>query len=185
MATGDWFCWQNSDDIYDEACFANFAKLVESCGDAGLVCGNLRLIDQNGGFIRDVKYTSPVLEEMLAEGMLVANQSSFWRRSDTELDLMDETMHYSFDYEFFLRLVQKYKCVHSPKLVGCLRVHGEAKSSTSRNAFAIENQKIRLRFPRNRYPALFFQVRRFLKLLAYGETRYALRGVIGRIRRKA
>ena len=181
MATGDWLCWQNSDDIYDQDCFASFAKLLESRKEADLVCGNLRLIDQNGGFIRDVKYTPPVLEEMLAEGMLIANQSSFWRRFASSPDLMNETMHYSFDYEFFLRLVQKYKCVHSPSLVGCLRVHGEAKSSTSRNAFAMENERIRLRFPRNRYPAFFFQIRRFFKLLAYGEVSYALRGVMGRI----
>jgi len=69
---------------------------------AGLIIGDMMLIDEHDCPLRDIRYVKPSYKALLAEGMLLANQATFWRRSLQEkVGLLDEAYHCSFDYEWF------------------------------------------------------------------------------------
>ena len=58
-ASGDWLCWQNSDDVFFPGAFADLAKAASEHPEAGLIVGNMVLIDENDRPLRDLRYVTP------------------------------------------------------------------------------------------------------------------------------
>ena len=128
-ATGEWVAWQNSDDIYYPGTFYHLAAAAAKHPNADLIIGDMMLIDEHDRPLRDIRYVKPSYKALLAEGMVLTNQSAFWRSSvHAKIGMMNEGMHYSFDYEWFLRLTQQVKCAHTAHILGALRLHGETKT---------------------------------------------------------
>ena len=101
-ATGEWLCWQNSDDIFFPGAFEQLAEAAAEHPADGLIIGNMMLIDEMDRPLRDLHYVTPDHGAMLAEGMLLANQAAFWRRdvqqrigpvSYTHLDVYKRQAH--------------------------------------------------------------------------------------------
>ena len=151
MAKGKWVGWQNSDDFYYPGAINEAEKLILQNQDAAVVFGDIAIVDSNGNILRNQKYVVPSFKEMLAEGMLMCNQALFWRRDALNKNL-DPKYNYSFDYELFLRLIRAGRCVHSPKISGAFRLHGESKTTLSTQIFNEENSKIREKYPANIMP---------------------------------
>lgn len=180
-ATGEWVAWQNSDDIYLPGAFSSFVEKLVACPRADVITGNISLIDSTGHVIREVHYIKPTYNGLRSEGMVVANQAAFWRRAlHDKIGYLDIQYCCSFDYEWFLRLTQKYKVCHIHGTLGALRQHGEAKSSKLTSVFAEENRKIL----RGREPGAvmirFYQLRRLLFLVARGDFKYVVQGLMNR-----
>jgi glycosyltransferase involved in cell wall biosynthesis len=180
-ATGDWVAWQNSDDVYMPGAFDAFADAVRRNPDAELVMGDLLLIDADDRPIREVRYVRPSVGALRAEGMLIANQAAFWRRSlHDRIGWLDARYRYSFDYDWFLRVVAAARAVHVPVVLGALRVHGEALSSRHAEAFGREN----LAILGGRRPGPLvrgaYRLRRAALMAARGDVGYVLRGAVRR-----
>lgn len=182
-ATGDWIAWQNSDDIYYPGVFHDLAYVASSKPTVGIVIGDILLINEHDRKLRDVRYVRPTYNSMRAEGMVIANQAAFWRRSiHGEMGLLNKEFRYSFDYEWFLRIIKKTECLHIPKIWGALRLHGESKTSTQAKYFQIENNRILAGREIHDWIKPFFRVRRLVLMLARGQVKYALRGLLRRAR---
>ena len=180
-ASGDWLCWQNSDDVFFPGAFADLAKAASEHPEAGLIVGNMVLIDENDRPLRDLRYVTPDHGAMLAEGMLLANQAAFWRRDVQEaVGLLDERYQCSFDYDWFLRLTTACRGVHVNRSWGGLRLHGATKTSNQAARFTEENRRILDGREVPAWKRRLYQMRRLGQMLRRGELDYVLRGMARR-----
>ncbi len=177
-ATGEWVGWQNSDDFYLPGTFHSFARTVRDNPDADLVIADIVLVDEHGGPIRDVRYVRPTYGSAFAEGMVLANQAAFWRRSLHErIGYIDESYNCSFDYDWFMRILQHGRAVHVREHWGCFRYHDQAKTSTLGEQFTRENHAIRGGRVPSRLSRSYYQLRRLALMLSYGDFGYVARGL--------
>jgi len=130
IATGEWVGWQNSDDLFSVDAVQKMVEQAQQEPSANLVIGDMCLIDSDDQRIRDIKYITPSYHSILAEGMVLTNQSALWRKAiHSSIGYLNESLHYGFDYEWFLRILKKYRAVHVAKVLGYLRIHNQTKSS--------------------------------------------------------
>jgi glycosyltransferase involved in cell wall biosynthesis len=180
MATGDWICWQNSDDIFYPSAFFKIAEIIKKSPEVDFIIGDIHLIDEGGNILRDVRYVKPTYRSLLAEGMVLTNQSAFWRKDlQNKVGLFDQNLHYGFDYEWFLRLLAVGKCaVHIPVIMGALRLHEETKTSKCRSMFNIEYAQILEGRSLFKLAKIIFKIRRLFLMAARGQFGYIYRGVL-------
>ncbi|CAN6134386.1 WcaA Glycosyltransferases involved in cell wall biogenesis [Methylophilaceae bacterium] len=182
MATGDLIAWQNSDDIFYSDVFNHIALYSIKYPKVNLFVGDINLIDKYGNNIRDVKYVNPIYKSLLYEGMTLTNQAAFWRRKiHNDLGYLNVSLHYGFDYEWFLRVLKKNKGIHVNMTLGALRLHGETKTSLFLDKFKIEYESF---LPKNKnliFLKILYGARRTLLMIARGEFYYLCRGFYRRI----
>lgn len=182
-ATGDWVTWQNSDDIFYPGAFQGLARAASINPRADLIIGDMMLIDENDREIRDIRYVRPTYSALLAEGMVLTNQAAFWRRSvHAEIGFLNETLECGFDYEWFLRLLQRYKAQHVSQIWGGLRMHCATKTSRMPETFAEEYHAIRASRRASRWLRRAYQLRRLALMAAKGNIRYIARGALRRLK---
>lgn len=181
-ATGDWVGWQNSDDYYLPGAFKSFAHAVRANPDAVIVIADIILVDSTGVPIRDLRYVRPTYSSVFAEGMVLANQAAFWRRSlHDRIGFLDESYNCSFDYDWFLRVLAQGKAVHVREHWGCFRYHEAAKTAMLAARFGEENFRVRGdRIPSN-LSIGYHRLRRTVLTLAHGDFSYVFRGILRRL----
>jgi glycosyltransferase involved in cell wall biosynthesis len=183
LATGEWIAWQNSDDVYFPGAFQGLARAARRNPDAALLIGDIALIDEGDRVLRDVRYVRPTYRSLLAEGMVLTNQAAFWRRhAHQDLGFLDESFVCGFDYDWFLRLTQRYPAAHAGEIWGGLRLHGRTKSSRIPEVFAEEYRHIRTGREAGRLARHAYELRRLILMLAGGQFGYVTRGIYRRIR---
>jgi len=176
-ATGEWVCWQNSDDIFTESSFSTLAKYANEKPGIDVLIGNINLIDGSDNIIRDIKYVKPTYRSILAEGMVLTNQAAFWKRAVHErIGYLAEDLHYGFDYEWFLRLLKEFDAHHVNETLGGYRIHGETKTSLHKEKFKDEYDKFLPKSIPGRLEKKFFLFRRICLLILNHNYRYVLRG---------
>lgn len=184
-ATGEWVAWQNSDDIFYPGTFESLVQEAARSPHADLIIGNMNLIDKNDELLRDLKYVRPTYRSLLAEGMMLTNQAAFWRRKvHDEIGYFDESLNCGFDFEWFLRLLQRYRASHVNEVWGGLRLYENTKTSNIQEVFDAEYQVILQGRQVSPLARRFFQIRRLLLTLGQGHIKYVLRGLIRRARIK-
>jgi len=182
LATGEWVAWQNSDDVFYEGAFSQLAQKTSQSPDADLIIGNMNLIDKNDVLLRDIKYVRPTYRSMLAEGMVLTNQSAFWkRRLHTEVGYLSEDFDCGFDFEWFLRILEYgISAVHVNSTWGGLRMHEETKTSNHQAVFVREYEKILQGRETSSLRKKYYKIRRMVLMLGQGNFSYVLRGLLRR-----
>jgi hypothetical protein len=150
-----------------------------------LIIGNVNLIDRDDVLLRDLKYVRPTYKSLLSEGMVLTNQSAFWRRSlHQELGLLSEAFDCSFDYEWFLRLLAHTSQSHHVNAPwGALRLHENTKTSNRQDVFDREYRQILSGREPTTLDKRYHQFRRMCLMLAQGELSYVMRGLVARLHR--
>jgi len=178
-ATGEWVGWQNSDDIYYPYAFMHVARAAMRFPKADFIIGDMKLIDEQDGVIRGLRYVRPTYESLLAEGMVLANQAAFWRRSlHGRIGWINESLHYGFDYEWFLRVLRENdRAAHVPQYFGALRYHDATKTSRSQVLFDEEFRSILVGRILPGWKKILYRARRMFLTLRYSHFGYVLRGM--------
>jgi glycosyltransferase involved in cell wall biosynthesis len=162
QATGEWICWQNSDDLFSPHAIKEMVACAQKNPKVGLVIGDMAMIDAQDKRIRNIRYIRPTYESILAEGMVLTNQSAIWRREIHEtIGYLNEQLHYGFDYEWFLRVLRQSSAAHVPKVLGYLRMHPQTKTSLHQPQFAKEYELIWGSQRPNKVIRALYKVRRY------------------------
>lgn len=143
--TGEWLLWLNADDLLVEGSVDAVSQLFDENYD--LVYGDFALIDVRGEQIRRYYCPSSITEQdLLIRGARIFSGSILARRElHALLGGFDQTLGYCMDYEWLLRASRVARSRHVPMVVGLLRVHNGAKSSTDAWQFLRERRVVQRR----------------------------------------
>lgn len=139
---GDIIAWQNADDTYLPGAFESVIKFFNDNPEVDLVYGYYQLIDSSSQWICDV-YPMNWNEWMFKHGRFVPLQPTvFWRRRVFEsIGLLDESLHYCMDVDYFARALNKgFKFARIPLVLGQFRVHNESKTQNWHNEKVVRRE---------------------------------------------
>jgi glycosyltransferase involved in cell wall biosynthesis len=130
-ATGDIVGWLNSDDRYRTGCFQAVLEGFERYGEADVIYGDYTWIDEKGCIMqirREISFSYFVLQ--YHHTLCIPSTATFIkRRIFEEGQFINPDLHYSMDYEFFLRLARAgYRFKHISRLLADFRWHSESKT---------------------------------------------------------
>ncbi len=129
-ATGDVVAWLNSDDCYVAGAISAAVEALATRRDAGLVYGELDLIDSGGrrvGRFRTGRYT---FADQLTQRVTIPQPSSFWRMEVVRaVGGVREDLHYAMDYEYWIRIGRRFPIVSIPRVLAQFRVSEAQKGS--------------------------------------------------------
>lgn len=136
-AEGELLAYLNSDDIYYPGALAAVAAAFERQPEVDLVHGNCVVIDGDSRPMRTLKGTSYTLKDALTKRWSIPQPATFWRRRVMEsIGPFDETLHFTMDYDYWLRAVLAGLRPHylDRDLAG-FRLYGESKSGSQLDKF--------------------------------------------------
>ena len=154
-ADGDIIGWLNSDDLYLPSALATVAQAFTNPQTQWLV-GRCQIINESGHPIRsaiaaykDHRLGRYSYRKLLRENF-IAQPAVFWRRSLTQqiggIGGLDESLHYTMDYDLWLRLGR----VAPPQIVNQIlaqfRLHSASKSGKLNRAQFDEGYAVAQRY---------------------------------------
>lgn len=141
MASGEVVAFLNSDDLYEPGALRAVGEFFARYPEAAWVTGKCRIIDQHGREVRKAitLYKNLWLHLRRYEVLLVLNYISqpatFWRRQVVnEVGFLIETPYYTMDYEYWLRIGQRFRLWFINRYLACFRIHPASKSGSSAQA---------------------------------------------------
>jgi glycosyltransferase involved in cell wall biosynthesis len=140
MATGDIVAFLNSDDRYEPGALAKVARYFDQNPETAWAYGKCRIINEHDAEIRrpitwykNLLSRSYSYRKLLAENY-VSQPATFWRRSvHDEVGYLNEDEHYVMDYEFWLRLGQRYPAGVIDDYLASFRMYDASKSGSLTN----------------------------------------------------
>lgn len=161
-ATGDIIGWLNSDDLYDEGAIQKVVSAFRSNPDCLWAVGRCRIIDENGREIRKAvtRYKNKWLGRYSYNGLLVEDfisQPAVWFRKSflNEVGLLDENLHYTMDYDLWLRM----GAITNPSIINdylaSFRYYSKSKTGGELEKSLAEVRKLCHRYANGKRDVLF------------------------------
>ena len=154
-ADGDIIGWLNSDDLYLPSAFATVAQAFTNPQTQWLV-GRCQIINESGNPIRsaiaaykDHRLGRYSYRKLLRE-YFIAQPAAFWRRSVTQqIGGLDESLHYTMDYDLWLRLGRVANPLIVNQVLAQFRLHSASKSGKLNRAQFDEGYAVAQRYFNN------------------------------------
>lgn len=134
-ADGQIIGWLNSDDLYLPGALDEVARVFAGRPEAQWVVGQCGIVDLQGHEIRAgvTRYKNRSLHKYSYRNLLRENMISqpavFWRKGFIQrVGVLDETLHYSMDYDLWLRMGKLSEPVRVERELAKFRIHDQSKS---------------------------------------------------------
>lgn len=130
-ANGDIVCWINADDEYMPGALHKVATFFNQHPDAMFLYGDAQTIDHRSrSYGRRGNVRPATFEDLVFKGDFIVQPAAFWRRQLLDqVGLLDESFKYCLDYEFWLRISQRYPLHYLPTFLARERFHDQAKTT--------------------------------------------------------
>lgn len=130
-STGEIQGWLNSDDMLADGALQTVAQLFQEQPNVDLCVGQRVLTDVHGNPIALHNYDfRNMFLDMLAFLFYPAQECCFWRSNlQRRVGLVREDLHYSMDFEWFLRLSRAGRPIRIDQRLGICRSHPEQKGN--------------------------------------------------------
>jgi glycosyltransferase involved in cell wall biosynthesis len=138
---GEIVAWLNSDDTYLPGALAAVAECFQKHPDVDVVYGECDYVDVRGRFLRPYPVRPHDYLRLVESAVSYLPQpATFLRRRVLEsAGFLDEFLSYAMDLDFWLRIgARGHAFAHLPRRLATLRLHPQAKSIRSFEAFAPE-----------------------------------------------
>ncbi len=152
-ATGEIIGWLNSDDLYEDGTIQKVADIFKKDINCQWVVGKCRIIDENGKEIRKsvTQYKNKWLDRYSYNRLLVEDfisQPAVWFRKSflNEVGLLDETLHFTMDYDLWLRMGAKAEPVILNDYIASFRFYSGSKTGGELNKSLSEVRGLCLRY---------------------------------------
>jgi len=132
LASGEICCFINSDDLFLPQALFKVANEFVRAGHRDFFIGRTLIIDRNENVIDLDPGLKPTFESLLLVGTNGFLQpSTFWTKYVMEkVGYLDTRFKFAFDYEFYLRMTQKFKAIAIGSFLSAFRYHKASKTST-------------------------------------------------------
>ena len=135
VATGDIVTYLNSDDTYNTDALKEVTNYFKQNTDKRWVFGKCKIINENNQEIRKfiTKYKNYFLKKysykkLLAENF-ISQPATFWKKELLdEIGFFNEKEYYCLDYEYWLRIGEKYKPGFINDYLANFRYYSDSKS---------------------------------------------------------
>lgn len=175
MVSGDIIGYVNSDDCLLPGSLNKIADFFVKSDNAYWVTGKCRIIDENEHEVRKIvtaykniflKYFRNMNTNLVVQ--FISQPATFWRRSVLEkIGYFDEKLYYDMDYDYWLRMWQKYKLYFIDSYLASYRIHKDSKAMMSPiKQFEIE-YFLSSKYTSNKLILSLHRVHQCLSLLGY------------------
>ena len=132
LATGEIVAYLNSDDIYEPGALRYIADVFSRNKDIAMIYGDIIHIDEMSRFIEFHKTGEVNLKKYLMAGDFYLPQPSvfFLRKVIDAVGYFDKKLHLAMDYDYWLKIIMKYKTQYEPVTFSRARIYPSAKSSS-------------------------------------------------------
>lgn len=152
-ATGDVLTWLNSDDVYTPGAVAAVAAAFAATPAPHWVVGRCEIIDADDRVIRRpiTWYKNHLLARYSYRNLLrqncISQPSVFWARDfGREIGGPDESLHYTMDYDLWLRMGKAADPLILDRVLARFRLHGTSKSGQVNREQFDEQYRVANRF---------------------------------------
>jgi glycosyltransferase involved in cell wall biosynthesis len=137
MATGDIVCWLNSDDYFLPGTLNYVGEFFATHPNHLWLSGDCQIVDQTGQRIQEpirhykrlLRHLSPAFYLSLTNA--ICQPATFWRRSiHDDLGFLDESLRYTMDYDWWLRLNKLQSPTIANELFTAFRIHKQSKGGS-------------------------------------------------------
>lgn len=172
-ASGQIVAYLNSDDLYLPGALEQVGRFFAANPQAAWLTGYCRNIDGQGQEIRRLirLYKNLWLRLWDYRALLVLNYiaqpATFWRREVMEqVGYLDEGLHYTLDYEYWLRIGRLHSLYVLHTDLAAFRVHSSSKSGTTARKQFDEELLVSQRYARG-LPVWLHRIHRSLVVAVY------------------
>jgi len=142
-ATGDVYYWANDDD---RLLPGTLRYVAEHLGDAMWLRGLVEIVDDTGRQLR-IDGASPWDLTTLKGSNFVCEPGAFWRRQCTEaVGILDESVPLASDYEYWLRLGERWEPVTVDTVLARYTEHADSASVVQADLQAHQAARIAARY---------------------------------------
>jgi glycosyltransferase involved in cell wall biosynthesis len=145
--------WLNSDDLYQPGALDEVSRVFAGRPDAQWVVGQCGIVDSQGRQIREAvtgyknrslrKYS---YRKLLRENM-ISQPAVFWRKGFIgRAGALDEKLHYTMDYDLWLRMGRLCEPVRVERELARFRIHGQSKSGKVNRGQFDEQYQVAIRY---------------------------------------
>ncbi len=171
MASGEIVAFLNSDDTYEPDALLRVADFFQNNPDFKWAYGKCKIVNEYGKEIRKpiTAYKNLLLKKysykkLLAENF-ISQPATFWKRElHKELGYINEDEHYTMDYEFWLRIGQKYPAGVIKSYLANFRMYNTSKSGSLTNPQFIDELRIAKAFSDGAKLPIFIHKFNYLKI---------------------
>ncbi|MCC6544970.1 MAG: glycosyltransferase, partial [Nitrospirae bacterium] len=162
MATGDIIGWLNSDDLYEEGALQKVVAVFNNNNNCGWVAGRCHIINADGIEIRKAvtRYKNKWLGRYRYDRLLVEDfisQPAVWFKRSflNEVGLLDEALHYTMDYDLWLRMGARLDPVIVRDYLASFRYYPNSKTGGELGKSLEEVKSLCCRYADSRKDILF------------------------------
>lgn len=146
-ATGDIFCWLNSDDLFVPTTLMEVAAFFDSHDEARFVYGDSQWVDVDGHFIKPKREHRWNEFVWLNDHNFIPQPSTFWRAEIyREVGGLDISFDLAMDADLWIRFAKVTAPIHVPRLWSSMRFYAEQKNTRMRKQSLEEMGRIRARY---------------------------------------
>lgn len=129
IAKGNIVGWLNSDDVYfDKNVLSRVANYFNEC-DSHIIYGDIVWINQESK-VYNVRSRPSCAKKIMRFTNPIAQPATFLQRNIIKKHKIDESLEYSLDYEYWIRLSKSgIKFYHVSDVLAGFRKHGKQKTS--------------------------------------------------------
>lgn len=141
-ARGEIVAWLNSDDVYHPGAVAAAVHAFALHPEAGMIYGNMLVIDEHGQPLNVLKYRQLSLEDFLCF-QIIGQPSVFMRRSVLEeTGGLDSSLHFMLDHKLWIQFARRAPVLHVNQIWAAARYHPGAKNRAHASEFGREAFRI-------------------------------------------
>jgi len=130
-ARGFIFGWLNSDDLHTNGALHTVANLLaDGVHEAVVVYGSCELFRDNGTAIERRSAIPFDLNRLQITDFLDQPSVFFTRAAWERVGNLDESLHYAFDWEWFLRAAKVCRFIRCDQVLSRYRIHSQHKTGT-------------------------------------------------------
>jgi len=148
MATGEIVAYLNSDDTYAPGAMRKVALYLKQHPQIDAVYGTCNLIDENDSIINVWEPTEFNLKSLVRCGISTIPQQTVFFRSHILKDIgfLDASLRHVMDYEYWIRIGQKFRIQRTPYILASFRIHNQSKTSLETSTQWQESCRIRAKY---------------------------------------
>jgi len=154
MSEGEIIGWVNSDDTLEPDAAERAVNYISINSNVDWVFGDCLVIDENDQILFRQTSQKFDLKKLITEKQYIFQPTVFFNeRILKEIGFIDERLHFTMDYDFFIRLGLSYQSRYIPHVMASRRIHSDAKTVKADVAFEEEAIKtLKKVFKDNRVP---------------------------------